>query len=283
MSNKDLHKKIDRLLHAQRIYHLDAYGWLNADDHDPAHVGHAMAQTAALWCDVVDTLHEDNSKHIPLKGWQKALMVAQGDFEGLMEASRLATGSMLLHEVDEELRSTHFMSSMLLLSAATDRLRDFFICAVFRKVPGKWQAAEAAKTSDYAQPFIEALIRSIPNNAARNAAQILPAFAKQLSSFRKKRNVIAHRIATAEGRRKDRLARRKPTKVNYDIDWSQVDWSKVIDPEFEDRQMARALSAEPVAWYKALIEASNLIFVVEYHLRTAARGRLGKATVGERC
>jgi hypothetical protein len=105
------------------------YGWLNADDHDPEMVGHATAQTSSLSWRILEAKDKPNAPQI--ETWEKSLVVAGGDFEGLMEASRISIGLMLVHEKAWDFFSVHLMGSMFFLSAASDQLRDSYISAVF--------------------------------------------------------------------------------------------------------------------------------------------------------
>ncbi len=266
---------IVRLLDAEALYDVESYGWLSADDIDPEYEGHAAAQLASLASEVIDAVTDERRGHTPqLKDWQKDLIVAEGDLVGFLRSSRWAIGEMLLLANDEELFATHFMSAMLLLGAASDRLREFFICAVFNQRPEKWKPPGYAPGDRvaYIEPFKQAQQEELADVAPRVETQLskLSPLVEAIAGNRKKRNAIAHRVATSEGRRKQRITGMTWAPVQ-EIDWSQIDFSKVIDPEYEDKQQARARKIEPIAWYKLLIEASNLVFLIEHSLRVARR------------
>ncbi len=224
---KELHGSVESLLREAGVYALDAHGWLNADDVDPKHIGHAMAQIGSLAGEVIDAHSADPPKAFPLTACEKKMIVAQAEFEGLMNASRIAIGQMLFAaDIDGEL-AAHFMSAMLLLSAASDRLRDFFVCAVFKRSPDKWKPADhqTGARIAFAKPFDDArtFVRDVDRSQLQASIKALPPLARAIARHRRSRHVIAHQIATAEGRRHLRLVDRKPVPVNYNIDWASID------------------------------------------------------------
>ena len=264
-----------RLLDAVGVYDFNNYGWLNADDIDPEHAGHAAAQVASLADEVIDTICDEENGHTPqLTDWQKELIISEGDFSGFMQASRWSIGEMLLRADESDLFYTHFMSAMLLLGAASDRLREFFICAVFNKRSRSWRPSGhiGQAAIEYSEPFTEAQRTppvGAPSSVAAHLADLVP-LVHTIAANRRERHAIAHRVATAEGRRKQRLTRMTWAPMQ-EVDWSEIDFSKIIDPEYDDRQHSLARRVEPIAWYKNLIQVSNLVFLVEHSLRVRRR------------
>lgn len=270
------HEEMTKLLHASGIYRLDAHGWKSYDEEDPDHIGHAMAQTQSL---SFHYLEEVMNKPNPptLAGWQKDLIVAGGEFEGFMETARLSMGLMLLHAGSLDFFPGHFMSSMFFLGAASDRLRDFFVAAVFQRRPVQWKPHdhEAGQFITYEAPFAEALARKTSgmHPAHVDSLREMQDYIRRIAKHRQARHAIAHKIATEEGRREYRLVTVPRSPPVEDIDWEQIDWSKVVDVVQEDRKQYRARAAEPIDWYKVLIEASNHIYIVENGLRAMQRLR----------
>ena len=268
-------EEMTKLLHTSGIYRLDAHGWKGYDEEDPDHIGHAMAQTQSL---SFHYLEEVMNKPNPpkLTGWQKDLIVAGGEFEGFMETARLSMGLMLLHAGALDFFPGHFMSSMFFLGAASDRLRHLFVAAVFQRRPARWKPHEhqPGRFIRYETPFIEALARKASgmHPSRVDFLRAMQDYIRQIAKHRKARHVIAHRIATEEGRREYRLVTHPRSPPPKDIDWKKIDWSKVVDVEQEDRKQYRARAAEPIHWYKLLIEASNHVYIVENGLR-AMQGR----------
>lgn len=270
-------KRLRSLAHGAGVYEFGNYGWLNAEDYDPKHVGHAMAQTKKLAWDYSDQLHDEKRPIPKLRAWEKKLIVAQGDLDGFMQASYFSIGGMLLFKAEDDAFSANYMSAMLLLGAATDRLRDFFVCATYRKSPDKWEPrpSTGGRVAPFTLPFRQAKAHLALNHDDRvsQCLLVLVPLTDRLAEFRKKRHAIAHKIATSEGRSMADLINRKRVPVVTDIDWSQIDWSKADNLELQNRRRARARTVEPIKWYKLLVEASNQAFIIEHHLRGTSEAR----------
>src|ERR1700752_3296412 len=90
-----IREEIRTLLQANDIYELESYGWLDAynDIVDPELIGHPMRQRDSFWWRFLFATDCPNPPQ--LTPWEKSLVIADGDFEGLMEAARLSIGLML--------------------------------------------------------------------------------------------------------------------------------------------------------------------------------------------
>src|ERR1700744_3028043 len=213
--NEQVHQAITNLLHANGVYELDSYGWLNADDADPELIGHAMWQTDSLSFRLLDARMEamqSKSAQFPeIQSWQRFLMSAGGDYEGLMDAARLSIGLALFQkEVGDIGRfggdaffQLHLIAALVTLGAASDRLRDVFVAATFHKETRKYESGQWKEKGDrhrYDTPFEEALEQLKQLSIAPQSAARLPALATDIHSFRQERNAVVHDLATESGR-----------------------------------------------------------------------------------
>jgi hypothetical protein len=261
------------LLHSNDIYDLDAYGWIDADTHDPKMVGHAMHQVDSLSGRFLQTaLASPNPPQ--LEGWQKSLVISGGDFEGLMKATRLSIGLMLFQNAhirgntdeSDSFFPLHLMSSMILLGSASDRLRDFFIAATVHKATDEYEKGQ--KRRSYTKPFHQAIKRLQGPLSAR--ARSLCALAVKIETFRRMRHEIVHVISTELGRREQRLVNEPPSRTDEDpFDFVITD--EVLQKFSEEAEVAhRKRISYPMDWYRLLIRASNDVFIIENTLRNAA-------------
>jgi hypothetical protein len=291
--NQYIREEITELLINNEVYELETYGWLDADTHDPELVGHAMQQTDSFaWRFLLAAMASANPPQ--LNPWEKALVISGGDFEGLMEAARISIGFTLFQDalVGENLTApdsfgdVHLMGAMFLLGAASDRLRDFFVSAVFHKITERPRRRSGTSTdyynkgrfkndarSRYVTPFSEALYDTLANYDDPIASSVakLPALADGIENFRLLRNDIVHVIATEEGRRQAHIVNNPPhpeTDTDFEITHEML--KDAVDTLNAAR---RARNSTPIHWYQLLIEASNHVFIVENTLRRGG-GRL---------
>src|ERR1700722_16864820 len=100
--NKAMRQEMEVVLNAASIWHIDAIGWLNADDMDPEFIGHAMWQTDRPLDDDWSTFNarrptkEQAPSIQPPEEWTKVIAVSGVDFEGLMKAARMSIGLFLI-------------------------------------------------------------------------------------------------------------------------------------------------------------------------------------------
>jgi hypothetical protein len=276
-----IHREMTSLLHANNVYRLDSYGWIDAETHDPALVGHAMRQTDSLAFRLLVGDHPP-----PLSPWQKFLIIAAEDFEGLLEATRLSIGLMLFQSdivgerpdtFDTSLISVHLMSSMFFLGAASDRLRDVFVAAVSNKTTTEYHHGKynKQKRSWYKTPFIEA-IEYLQSRPFSDSIAKLPPLTETIHTFRDMRNEIVHVIATELAQRGKELVNNPPSA--HDDETVELHWEpteaiiteslKQAEKEAETEHRNRI--SRPIRWYQLLIEASNHVFIIENMLRNRA-------------
>src|SRR5438105_8940759 len=132
ITNEHVRAEITKLLHARGVYELGSYGWSGPDDYDDRMIGHAMWQTDSLYFRFLEahisTTHAQGPAPRPLESWEQFLIKSGGDFEGLVEAARLSIGLTLFqqhateqdHYAENSFFQVHLISSMVLLSAASD-------------------------------------------------------------------------------------------------------------------------------------------------------------------
>jgi hypothetical protein len=275
--NKYIREEMTKQLHANGIYQLDSYGWIDADTHDPDLVGHAMWQTdPPSW----RLLEMDSPGSIPpnIKPWQKFLVKSGGDFEGLMKAARLSLGLALFFQhasVEEDTYTgdsflqVHLMGSLLTLSTASDRLRDLFIAAVFHKQTEKYVYKNKERAKNYATPFREALahLHGSPEPLAGSLSK-LPLLAERIGKYRTKRNKIVHVLATEQGRLQQHLINNPPRPITDHIAYEELtdemlrDLSDSAEAEPHQSRIVDDIDTS-TKWYELLIKTSNHVFIVE--------------------
>lgn len=291
-STQQVREQIRELLHTHGVYDMAAHGWLNAYDHDPDYAGHAMWQTDPP-PGVYDEIEEaetpsagarKNLNSLPLMPWQRCLAVAGADFDGLMEASGLSIGLMLMHKeglgspypVDGDFSHLHWMASMVNLSMASDRLRDFFIAAMFRKSARRYARAEttpgARDRGLYETPFVDAAAGfAHESKELAEAVRRLPDMALKIAGLRTERNRIVHSVATKfAGEVSRRLQQRNDSSEKtapYDKLTLEDLKTAAVRAEEERRATMRAALDKAIGWYRLLIEASNLAFIAENRYR----------------
>ena len=177
-----------------------------------------------------------------LTEWQKSLIIAGGDFEGLMESARLSIGLMLFQDAlprvsmdQSSFLSLHLMRAMLLRGAASDRLWDFFVSAVFNKPREQSREISSSAKAYYAKgrfqnrdrrqystAFYEASEYKFAKHSDAVSASIkaLPEIAQKIEPFRSSRNGIVHRIATEQGRQQLRLVSEPPSNSPDNVEWT---------------------------------------------------------------
>lgn len=114
---------------AAEIYDIGAYGWLNENDVDDEHVGHAMWQLEPPLSHARDDLFGESPVHVRPTETDKGALVAGEDFCGMMQLARMSIALALTwrkHRPSHPLDShptfgsatlTPFSSSRLLLIA----------------------------------------------------------------------------------------------------------------------------------------------------------------------
>jgi hypothetical protein len=274
-------RRAEDLLNAAHVWKIGSYGWLNAADADPEFIGHAMWQTEpAISHDYLWTAARNNApKERPQpEDWKRVVAIAGADFEGLMDAARMSIGLFLLQEElmrerkfhDDSFLDLHRTSAVIYLAMASERLREFFIAAVFRKpqrgydTDGKYAGR---KRSLFTTPFVEGKerLRTLPH-LAENLLK-LEAIAGEIRGLRKTRNALVHELATSIGLRERNLIDDPPEAAEP----SEIDFSKIkqaVKAAKVEREHGIVQLIEQLAgWNHLLARAANEIFIVERALR----------------
>jgi hypothetical protein len=288
--NQYIHDQMTALLRANHIDELDSHGWKDAynDIPDPHLIGHAMQQRDSFaWRFLLAAM--DSPKPPELKPWEKALAISDGDFTGLMEAARLSIGLMLFQRdivgvgttppsVSDispvPMISVHVMSAMIFLGSASDRLRDFFITAVFNKRTKQYDDLPkyyGKKRSFYTTPFIEA-VESLKGKPFHDSVTKLLPLTEKIHALRRLRNEIVHTISTELARRAADLVNNPPSAHDDDdVEEFEIDWEATNAMIAAEEAEHRERMLRPMYWYKLLINASNHVFIIENMLRNRAQ------------
>lgn len=286
--SRALNAEVLELLSANGVRELDSYGWSGPDDVDPANVGHAMRQTDSLAFRVLNArmavLQSQQTDYPSLTTWERFLIRSDGDFEGLMNAGRLAIG-LALFEIEanppssfhaNEAFQLHLISSIVTLGSASDRIRDFFIAANFQLnradyFKGCWRTK--GDRNGYVAPFQEAQSIIGSNSALQSAFSKIQEFAEDVAKFRRGRHVVVHDIATGTGSRHEEIANDPAPTPWGDLEFDYAEMiaaASTSEQAFADS--VKASLKRSIDWYRSLVSLSNLAFVIENRLRWQ-RGR----------
>ncbi len=275
-----------KLLHEAGIYELTTYGWVDADTADPEFIGHAMWQTNGPSDVYLEYPYigrpgrkKPNSPPEP-EGWLKELAVSGADFGGLMQAAWMTIGLLLFQAKllrenilgDKQFFDLHWMSSMIHLSTASDRLRALFVAAVFRKSSNKYESRKynGEKRSRYTTPFKEAKDTNADPNSSPSFAKLLPMTDDINNKFRKRRNEIIHDVATSIGVREKRWFDDRDWAYPVAIgSYRDIEEAKLAHETAHENQITETI-AHLIGWYLLLVRASNEVFIIEHELRRAA-------------
>ncbi len=286
---KLVQEAVSELLHANHIYAIGAYGWSSPDDADPETVGHAMWQIDGPTDALLDTVMSPAGAELPkVTKWQVLCSVAGADFEGLMIAARISIGLALYQvrvvgerlDAEDGLASVHVLSALMTLGAASDRLRDLLVAAVFRQTLKEYQRSKSPSAHDrrrFDTPFREARELGLSLPKFEDALPKLEQLASDNLPFRDRRNKLVHELATE-------LGRQRQTAI-HNLSGPRADlsqWERLTDDDFramkaqaeadDARRIAEALEP-PMQWYRLLVETANEVFIVENALRNiSSRG-----------
>jgi hypothetical protein len=279
--------RIENLLNTAGVRKLNSYGWLDADAPDPEFIGHAMWQ-------VEPPFEHDYGWSIRRRGGratrtppreptetQQLLAVAGVDFDGLMDAARMSIGLFLLQADvtrefqlhDDKFRDLHYMSAVIYLATASERIREFFIAAAFRVPQEAYQTGsyEGQRRSWYTTPFLEArdaLARSSPE-LSDPLSKALP-LAEHIRELRDTRNALIHELATAMGQRERQRFQQRPEAVEPE-DYTFEDFQKSIKAAaVKIEEEISAITTRLARWYELLVRLSNEAFIVEHERRRGA-------------
>lgn len=283
-----LRKQLRELLHAHGVYDIGAHGWRNADDPDPRYIGHTMWQIdppPGLYAELrpADGRVRLTFESQPFEPWQQSVAIAGADFDGLMEASSLSIGLMLMHknalneslQGDGDFAHLHWMSSIVNLSMASDRLRDFFVAAMFRRPAEKYSRKTKLKPDadhdPYVTPFLEAVAKLPRPPELAETLRALAEMAPRIAVIRKKRNEIVHDVATKFAAEvSERVLQHgapEPSASSYDdisVEELRLAGERATLANAAARQR---IVDQVVGWYRLLIDASNEAFKAENYRR----------------
>jgi hypothetical protein len=137
-----LSEAIEDALIAERIFDVDGYGWMNADEHDADFVGYAMWATSPPFETDFESAFAGKPPRWAATQREQRLVELGTDFEGLMKAARYAIGSVLIHratlspnDFQPSAFVFHEINALVTLSMASDRARDFVVLAVTEETP----------------------------------------------------------------------------------------------------------------------------------------------------
>jgi len=212
---------------------------------------------------------------------QIGLMKSSADFEGLMRAARLSIGLFLFHSSlheqvlfsDDSFYDLHRMSAVIYLSTASNRIREFFIRAVFGASPTDYAKGKfsGALRRYFTTPFIKAAEKNKETDYQQSFDKIR-SLAEELWLFKKERDKIVHEVATSIGRREKFLLTDNEIwdgKANDpDFDEMRKRQSEIEEEHSRNIQMARQVLA---ICYNQLISVSNEAFKIEHNLRRQRR------------
>jgi len=274
-----IHTEAERLLNESHVWHFIAYGWQNAYDADPEFIGHAMWQVEPA----IDFGFARKLTLTPASPdlWIRQLAISGADFEGLMRAARNSIG-LLFFQIslrptsfmpDDELFDLYKMSSLLFLSTATARLRDFFILAAYRETPNQYKLRKRSQLGKtwrerYVTPFVEAQAdfkNSSPN--LLDPLNSLVELTKEIHNIRKRRNKLIHEIASDIGLREKRMIEDATTGDEPEAPtWEELQAAIIKTNETGDQKTV-AMKEQFVSWYALLMKAINDAFIFEHHRR----------------
>ena len=255
-------KAVTAALHDNHIYPISSYGWLDAYTADPKMIGHAMWQTEPPF----EFSYGTESEQSEPTEYQRYLTILGADFEGLMELACNSLGIVLWrqnetivdHFGDNAKFWSHYTGTLLILSMASDRLRDFFVMAYFNVNFTKYRSQKR----EFRGPFVES--RLSPRGVGTQLKKLLP-LVEEIQKNRSIRNKLVHEVATRSGKMNQSLfnSRRKALGKEpiREAKQSWGKWKQEVAREIKDS--GRYLSG----WYNTLVSASNLVFEIEHRLR----------------
>lgn len=294
LSPKDLDELVQRtaekLLRDAKIWDFHSFGWLDAETVDPEFAGHAMWQISPpsdiyLEFPFLSRRSREARRPPPTpNAHQKRLMIAGADLGGLMTAARMTFGLLLLQLNlrtgnifhDDKTFDLHWMSTVIYLSTSSDRMREFFVAAVFEQTLDAYNRSghyNGAKRSYYSTPFIEAsdTAKSHYPDVAKSF-DLLVSMATDIYTFQKTRNELIHEVATAIGNRERHLLDRDltsvPDKSEHRFSFADLERTK-RDAESAHEKRISGTICQLKSWYNLIIKASNEAFIIENKLRRA--------------
>jgi hypothetical protein len=135
---EEIDGEIEQALRAERVYSIGAYGWISHDEADPDYLGHMLWQTDPPFQADFATLSGGGMvKYEP--ALRDEVLIRNGeDFEAVMTTARQVMGMAMVRARSAqhplvggpEAFWQDYSVCTMLLSIASDRLRDFLVMAV---------------------------------------------------------------------------------------------------------------------------------------------------------
>jgi hypothetical protein len=276
--NEELRRDVEALLH--RVGIANSYGWQNADDADPEFIGHAMWQTDAPLDDFFES-ESDSATRPDVPEWLKRIALEGTDFEGLVQAARMSIGLFLIqanlsqdnifHSFNHgDLFDLHWMSSIIYLSTASDRIRSLFVAAAFRKTSDEYEKGKynGQGKSRYTTPFFEAkdCIAS-SSTIEQDALARLPDLAEEVHQLRKVRNGLVHELATSLAlRRRSTLNQPPQPRRHRALDFASLQKLRE-ETEANHRRRLSENTKQLGDWFDLLMRMGSDVFIVEHYRR----------------
>lgn len=277
-----LAEELEAVLREASLHSISSYGWLTENEPDPDFIGHAMWQSDGPSIPD-DWLFNGKPLTVRPKENENDTIWIGADFEGMMEMSRLSIGLSLIWKGEAlvDLINTpqffwlHHADALLKLSMASERLRDLLIVASTGR-PRTCYPSRIDRNSKYVRPFHEAskMLRDRGKWIYRLSDPLsdLPEKADKIYVLIKKRSTLAHEIATDIANFLKACGREMVEEYSDPQERSAVcgegDWfPRASRGEASHRESVEAAVKDMKDWYLLLVDASNLVFQIEYWTR----------------
>ncbi|KGK41397.1 hypothetical protein LH51_15080 [Nitrincola sp. A-D6] len=253
--------KVRESLDEKRLYSIEGYGWLNADDTDPDYDGYAKWHTEPRVEYDFDAFF--NRKPFTVKPENIDIeMVSIGhDFMEVMKAAWLMLGQAIFFQehskekVDLEFTyvSLNLISAIVQLNLASDRIRDLFFIAVTGKGPGRSDvnfskiAKDASKKAGSDQD-----LAVLTQGIAELSERIFP--------NRRLRNDLVHELASNNAIFQRQLLREQQEFHQTVSEHAKCNSEKKF--QYLENNLEKTINC-----YRDLIEVGNLVFKYEYLVR----------------
>jgi hypothetical protein len=279
-----LDQEVIESLTERQVFDIGACVWLDEDTPDPQFVGQALWQIEPLLEFDYGATLGDPTSHRPTE-YEEVLTVSGADFEGLMQLARMSIGLSLWQQKlaehalfgDNHYFWLHYVSAMVLLNSASDRLREFFVMEYFQKkykvYDRKKDDEQNRKHSWYQTPFKQAL-ESGDQSIAEQLGNLAP-LAEDIYRHREKRNEIVHEVASKTGKisrdithkQQERFDKERQSGfVRQEINFEETS-KHFAEAQEAHKGELRAAVDQIISWYKTLVQASSYVFEIENHLR----------------
>jgi hypothetical protein len=288
-SLESLERAVLDALESRKVYDIGSYGWSGPDEMDPDYIGHAMWQTDPPNIDFEALQGASPVRRRP-DVIEKEVLTLGEDFYGLMQASRLSIGHMLLW-TPSVLKSivsecsffwAHYIDVYVKLAMASERLRDLLIVACTSGLPAAYENGPS-RTRKYVSPFKDAgkLLsnRAIETVSVNDSLRALPGLAARIYPFIGKRNAIVHDVATELAAVVSDSVRRLQTQFDEEQRngfaprrFDAAALSEAVASDADRRQNIEGLVKDVVDWHRLLIDASNHVFRIEHCSRRTSSG-----------